>query len=152
MPLYTHKESQTKGDQKKKKKGWLSQPTYIQIANHKKYTICVWFLQLSTTIQHNSPRGNLSSKRKLEDDIRTKYLNKIGLTINPQKIQNWTWTLGLDCNNNHTLVNNQNFYKISITHIIVSKGSSNSSSNFLFIFIYLLKIGLTPTIYYKLKN
>ena len=43
---------------------------------------------ISTTIQHNSPRGNLSSKRKLEDDIKTKYLNKIGLTINPQKIQN----------------------------------------------------------------
>ena len=35
-------------------------------------------LQLSTTVQHNSPRGNLSSKRKLENDIRTKYLNKIG--------------------------------------------------------------------------
>ena len=103
--LYTHTKSHRQRETKKK--GWLSQPTYIQIANHKKYTICVWFLQLSTTVQHNSPRGDLSSKRKLEDDIRTKYLNKIRLTINPQMIQNWTWTLGLDCDNNHTLANNQ---------------------------------------------
>ena len=87
--FYTHRKSHRQRETQKKK-CWLSQATYIQIANRKKHTTCVWFLQPSTIVQYNSPKGNLSSKRKLEDDIRTKYLNKIGLTINPQKNQNWT--------------------------------------------------------------
>ena len=66
LSLYTHTH---RDKERHKEKSWLSQVTYTQIANHKK--LHVSFLQLSRTAQHNSHRGNLCSKKKIEDDIRT---------------------------------------------------------------------------------